>query len=96
MNNLPEKVTMCEVGLRDGLQNEKVIPTTDDKLAILRGFIDAGYKVIEVGSFMHPKKVPQMADTDEIFKRIGDVPEDVVNPQHSRSSEGYRLRLQEG
>ena len=75
--NLPEKVKICEVGLRDGLQNEKVIPSTDDKVALLRGIIDAGYKVVEVGSFMHPKKVPQMADTDEIFKRIGEVPEDV-------------------
>ena len=77
MMNLPEKVKICEVGLRDGLQNEKVIPSTDDKIALLRGIIDAGYKVVEVGSFMHPKKVPQMADTDEIFKRIGEVPEDV-------------------
>ena len=75
--NLPEKVKICEVGLRDGLQNEKVIPSTDDKVALLRGIIDAGYKVVEVGSFMHPKKVPQMADTDEIFKRIGEIPEDV-------------------
>ena len=77
MMNLPEKVKICEVGLRDGLQNEKVIPSTDDKVALLRGIIDAGYKVVEVGSFMHPKKVPQMADTDEIFKRIGEIPEDV-------------------
>ncbi len=77
MMNLPEKVKICEVGLRDGLQNEKVIPSTDDKIALLRGIIDAGYKVVEVGSFMHPKKVPQMADTDEIFKRIGEIPEDV-------------------
>lgn len=75
--NLPKKVLICEVGLRDGLQNEKVIPSTEDKLELLRGFIDAGYPVIEVGSFMHPKKVPQMADTDELFKRIGDVPEGV-------------------
>ena len=48
MMNLPKKVSICEVGLRDGLQNEKVIPTTDQKLEFLRGFIDAGYKVIEV------------------------------------------------
>ncbi len=72
--NLPEKVFICEVGLRDGLQNEKVMLSTDDKLEILRGFIDAGFPVIEVGSFMHPKKVPQMADTDELFKRIGEIP----------------------
>ena len=73
MMNLPEKVLMCEVGLRDGLQNEKVIPTTDDKLELLKACIDAGYRVIEVGSFMHPKKVPQMADTDELLRRIGNV-----------------------
>ena len=77
MMNLPERVSICEVGLRDGVQNEKVYPNTDQKVEILRGFIDAGYKVIEVGSFMHPKRVPQMADTDEVFKRIGEVPEDV-------------------
>ena len=72
--NLPEKISICEVGLRDGLQNEKVILSTDQKLEILRGFIDAGFPVIEVGSFMHPKKVPQMADTDELFKRVGEIP----------------------
>lgn len=75
--NLPKKVSICEVGLRDGVQNEKVYPNTEQKLEILRGFIEAGYPVIEVGSFMHPKRVPQMADTDELFKRIGDVPEGV-------------------
>ena len=68
MMNLPSSVTVCEVGLRDGLQNEKTIPTTEEKLTLLRGLIAAGFKVIEVGSFMHPKKVPQMADTDELFK----------------------------
>lgn len=70
MMNLPSKVNICEVGLRDGLQNEKTIVSTQDKLEILRDLIDAGFKVIEVGSFMHPKKVPQMADTDELFKAL--------------------------
>lgn len=70
MLQLPTSVTLCEVGLRDGLQNEKTIPTTQEKLVLLRGLIDAGFKVIEVGSFMHPKKVPQMADTDELFKAL--------------------------
>ena len=68
---LPSAVTLCEVGLRDGLQNEKTILSTDEKVELLRGLIDAGYRVIEVGSFMHPKAVPQMADTDEVYKRIG-------------------------
>ena len=74
---LPSSVRLCEVGLRDGLQNEKTILSTDEKVELLRGIIDAGFPVIEVGSFMHPKAVPQMADTDEVYKRIGEVPEGV-------------------
>lgn len=70
---LPKSVTLCEVGLRDGLQNEKTILSTDEKLSLLRGLVGAGFKVIEVGSFMSPKAVPQMADTDELYKRIGEV-----------------------
>ena len=68
----PSSVILCEVGLRDGLQNEKAILSVSDKLMFLEGLIEAGFPVIEVGSFMHPKRVPQMADTDALFKAIGD------------------------
>ena len=71
---LPKQVTICEVGLRDGLQNEKVVLTTEQKVDLLKGLIDAGFKVIEVGSFMNPKSVPQMANTDDVYKDIGQVP----------------------
>ena len=71
---LPSAITLCEVGLRDGLQNETYILNTEQKLEMLRGLIDAKFPVIEVGSFMHPRAVPQMANTDEVFKAIGDVP----------------------
>lgn len=71
---LPSSITLCEVGLRDGLQNETYILNTEQKLEMLRGLIDAKFPVIEVGSFMHPWAVPQMANTDEVFKAIGDVP----------------------
>ena len=74
MKNLPSAITLCEVGLRDGLQNEKTLLPTEKKVELLRGLIDAGFKVIEVGSFMHPKAVPQMADTDEVYKAVGSVP----------------------
>lgn len=74
MNQLPSAVTLCEVGLRDGLQNEKTLLSTEQKVELLRGLIDAGFKVIEVGSFMHPKAVPQMANTDEVYKAVGAVP----------------------
>lgn len=74
MIQYPSAVTLCEVGLRDGLQNEKTLLTTQDKLELMRRIIAAGFPVVEVGSFMHPKKVPQMADTDELFRQLGDVP----------------------
>lgn len=64
---LPKKIRICEVGLRDGLQNEKRMFTTEEKLELLDGMGKAGFSVIEVGSFMSPKAVPQMANTDEVF-----------------------------
>ena len=68
----PDAIQLCEVGLRDGLQNEKICIPTEEKITIVRQLISAGFKVIEVGSFTHPKSVPQMADTDEVFRAIGD------------------------
>lgn len=64
----PQNITLCEVGLRDGLQNEKELLSTEDKLALAKDIVAAGFPVIEVGSFVSPKAVPQMADTDELFK----------------------------
>lgn len=67
---LPKKITLCEVGLRDGLQNEPVILSLDQKVRLVQALLAAGFKVIELGSFMHPKAVPQMAETDALFQRI--------------------------
>lgn len=67
---LPEKITICEVGPRDGLQNEDKILTVNEKVELINAIAYAGYKVIEVGSFMSPKAVPQMASTDEVFVKI--------------------------
>ena len=66
---LVEKVRLCEVGLRDGLQNEKRILETKDKLELLDLVGQSGFKIIEPGSFVSPKNVPQMADTDELYKK---------------------------
>lgn len=68
--HLPPNVTICEVGLRDGLQNESKILKTEEKLQLAENLIEAGFKVIELGSFMNPKAVPQMADTDELFMHL--------------------------
>lgn len=68
--NIPKKVVLCEVGPRDGLQNETSILSVEEIVSLIDSITDSGFKVIEVGSFMHPKSVPQMAGTDEVFKRI--------------------------
>ncbi|WP_289049013.1 hydroxymethylglutaryl-CoA lyase [Acidaminococcus timonensis] len=65
-----KKVRICEVGPRDGLQNEKTLLTTEQKIRLIDGLTDAGFPVIEVGSFVSPKAVPQMANTDDVFRGI--------------------------
>ena len=67
---LVKKVRLCEVGPRDGIQSEKVFPNTQQKIELVNLIADAGFPVIEVGSFVSPKAVPQMADTDEVFRNI--------------------------
>lgn len=68
--NLPRYVTLCEVGPRDGFQFEdKPIPT-DLKVEIIEGLADAGLRRIQVTSFVHPKRVPQMADAEEVVRRL--------------------------
>ena len=59
-------VEMVEVGPRDGLQNEAAIVSTADKLALISRAIDYGMRRIEVTSFVNPKKVPQLADAEEL------------------------------
>jgi hydroxymethylglutaryl-CoA lyase len=59
-------IEFVEVGPRDGLQNEKELIGTADKLALIRRSIAAGARRIEVTSFVNPKKVPQMADAEEV------------------------------
>ncbi len=67
---LPKQITITEVGPRDGLQNEKEILPTETKVKFIDQLTEAGFSQIEVGSFVSPKWVPQMADTAEIYLRI--------------------------
>ena len=66
---MPE-VTVVEVGPRDGLQNESARIATGDKVSFINLLSTAGFPVIEVGAFVSPKWVPQMADTAELFATI--------------------------
>ncbi len=63
-------IHITEVGVRDGLQNEKVILSTEDKLELIQRLIAAGAKSIEVASFVNPKVVPQMADAEQLIERL--------------------------
>lgn len=65
-------VEILEVGPRDGLQNEKVVFSTADKLKMINGAIDAGVRRLEVASFVHPKRVPQMADAEDVITGLAD------------------------
>jgi hydroxymethylglutaryl-CoA lyase len=65
-----QKIVIHEVGLRDGLQMEKQVVPTEQKLKWINRLIDAGVDIIQVGSFVHPEKVPQMADTDKLFAEL--------------------------
>ncbi len=64
------RVILHEVGPRDGLQMEQQVVPTDKKEAWLRALMASGVDIVQVGSFVHPVKVPQMADTDELFRRL--------------------------
>jgi len=66
----PKRVKMVEVGPRDGLQNEPVSVPAEVKVALIDRLSDAGFQVVEAGSFVSPKWVPQMADTAEVMARI--------------------------
>ncbi len=68
--SFPEKVKIVEVGPRDGLQNESVTVPAEIKTQLVERLADAGLPVIEVGAFVSPKWVPQMATSSDVFQNI--------------------------
>lgn len=66
----PSRVTIVEVGPRDGLQNESARVSTEDKVAFVDLLTTAGLPVVEVSAFVSPKWVPQMGDAAEVFAGI--------------------------
>ncbi len=68
--SLPARVTVVDVGPRDGLQNEHAEVGTEDKIAFVDLLTATGLPVVEVGAFVSPRWVPQMADTDAVFAGI--------------------------
>ncbi|MFE2300932.1 hydroxymethylglutaryl-CoA lyase [Streptomyces sp. NPDC059445] len=72
--DLPARVRIYEVGARDGLQNEKATVPTEVKAEFIRRLADAGLTTIEATSFVHPKWVPQLADAEQLFPQVADLP----------------------
>ena len=66
-HGLPQRVTVYEVGARDGLQNEQTVVPTSAKAEFIERLADAGLWMIEATGFVHPKWVPQLADADELM-----------------------------
>ena len=64
------RVIIHEVGPRDGLQMERQVVPIETKENWIRRSMESGVDIVQVGSFVHPKKVPQMADTDELVRRL--------------------------
>ncbi len=70
IKNHPAEVVMGECWARDGLQSEATLVSTDAKVEIITGMVEAGFTKIEATNFAHPKYLPQFADAEEVLKRI--------------------------
>jgi len=68
--DLPKSVTIVEVGPRDGLQNETYFVPTEKKIELIERLSETGLKRIEITSFVHPKAIPQLQDSEEVVKRV--------------------------
>lgn len=70
MSMANRSVEIVEVGARDGLQNEKLILSTEDKVALINRAVAAGIRRIETASFVNPRRVPQMADAEAVMAAL--------------------------
>jgi hydroxymethylglutaryl-CoA lyase len=74
---LPQRVTIYEVGPRDGLQNEGALVPTEVKAELIRRLLAAGLPIVEATSFVHPRWVPQLADAEDLMHLLGDEARDL-------------------
>lgn len=94
-DELPNAVTIVEVGPRDGLQNEPGVIPADVKVELIERLADAGLPVVEATSFVNPKWVPQLADADEVLARLRRAP-GVRYPVLVPNERGLERALQAG
>ena len=93
--SLPSAVKIVEVGPRDGLQNEAVRVPVEVKIELIEKLANAGLQVVESGSFVSPKWVPQMAASGEVYRGIHKKPT-VAYPMLVPNMKGLEAALEAG
>jgi hydroxymethylglutaryl-CoA lyase len=94
-DGLPDRVTIYEVGPRDGLQNESAIVPLEVKAEFIHRLVEAGSNPVEITSFVHPKWVPQLADAEQLVDLL-EVPDHVVTPVLVPNERGLDRALDRG
>ncbi|MHB8178882.1 MAG: hydroxymethylglutaryl-CoA lyase [Vulcanimicrobiaceae bacterium] len=92
---MPKRVTICEMGARDGLQNEATLVSADDKIRYIDLLSQTGLRYIEATSFVSPKAIPQLGDAQEVFARIHKAP-GVRYPVLVPNAKGYARAREAG
>ena len=90
-----DKINLVELGPRDGLQNEKLPLPVETKVALINRLVDAGFKTVEAGAFVSPKRVPQMANSGEVLSKINR-PKGVSFPVLAPNIQGYEAAKESG
>jgi hydroxymethylglutaryl-CoA lyase len=93
---LPARVTVYEVGARDGLQNEKGLVPVEVKAELIRRLLAAGLTAVETTSFVSPQWVPQLADASELLALLGEEPDGVRMPVLVPNDKGLNRALDAG
>jgi len=78
---MSERVRIIEMGPRDGLQNEKTPVSVEARIAFIEALVAAGLHTVEVGAFVSPKAVPQMANSDQVLRGIGQAADKVADAE---------------
>lgn len=95
-NKLESNIKIVEVGPRDGLQNEKTVISTDDKIKYILKLKESGLKSIEVTSFVRGDKVPQMADSSDLYSKLKADLKDLETPCLVPNLKGFETALSVG
>ena len=96
MNGLPARVTIYEVGARDGLQNEKTLVPVEVKAEFVRRLLQAGHTAVETTSFVSPRWVPQLADAAELLELLGPAADGIRMPVLVPNAKGLDRALAAG